>query len=574
MKPIAEVAGTLSIGPDELISYGRYKAKIPLSIEDRFKNLPKGKYVALTAITPTPFGEGKTTTAIGLTEALGSVFNKKAVCCLRQPSMGPTFNIKGGAAGGGKSRIIPEDDFNLHLTGDVHAAGAAHNLVAAAIDSRLYHESRQSDASLSFHGVKRLDIDPETIVWRRVLDVCDRSLREIEIGLNDHLLKDGSPSLAFPRRSAFDITEASELMALLALSESLEDLRKRVGRVMVAFDRKGRLVTLEDLGVAGAVTVILKDALQPNLMQTTEGQPVFIHCGPFANIAHGNSSIIADRMALGLADYVVTEGGFGSDIGLEKFFNIKCRASGLLPDVVVLVATVRALKLQGGGPPVKPGQALPDAYSSENLSLLEAGLENLAAHMGIVKRFGVPLVVAVNRFASDSGEEIDRVCRYAIEKRAAAAVPTDHFEKGGEGAATLAEAVMSACELPSEGKPLYPDDWPIKKKIDIIAREIYGAEGVDFMPEAEKAIENFERLGFDHLPICMAKSPYSLSHDPALKGAPKGFVLPVKEVRVSAGAGFIYALAGEINTMPGMATHPAFMHVDIDVKTGKVKGLY
>jgi len=571
VRPIVEIAEKLGLTVDDLDLYGRSKAKVHLSVLDKFKDRPLGKYVDVTAITPTPLGEGKTTTTIGLTQALGRL-GHNAVTCIRQPSMGPTFGIKGGAAGGGYSQVIPMEDFNLHLTGDIHAISVAHNLVAAAIDTRMYHESRQSNEALARRGLKRLDIDPDAITWNRVVDVCDRSLRQIKIGFNDDKLKDGSPSPIFPRSTGYDISVASELMAILALTTSLSDLRQRVSRAVIGTNRSGDPVTLEDLGVAGAVTVLLKDAIMPNLMQTLEGQPAFVHAGPFANIAHGNSSILADQIALRLGEYVITESGFGADIGMEKFFNIKCRASGLVPNAVVLVATIRALKMHGGGPQVTPGAPLADAYVTENLALLEAGGENLVRHIEIARKFGVPVVVAVNRFPTDTDDEIALVKRIAEEAGAEAVAMADHWARGGEGAIELAEAVTAACEKPSQFQFLYPLDLPIKEKIEIIAREVYGADGVEYQPLAERQIERYERAGFGSLPICMAKTHLSLSHDPTLKGVPKGYTIPVREVRASVGAGFVYPLLGEMSTMPGLPTTPAFMNIDID-ENGNVVGL-
>lgn len=572
VRPILEIAEKLGLTIDDLDLYGRTKAKVHLSVLEKFKDRPYGKYVDVTAITPTPLGEGKTTTTIGLTQALGRL-GYNAVTCIRQPSMGPTFGIKGGAAGGGYSQVIPMEEFNLHLTGDIHAISVAHNLVAAAIDTRMYHESRQSDEALARRGVKRLDIDPDSITWNRVVDVCDRSLRQIKIGFNDDKLQDGRPSPIFPRSTGYDITVASELMAILALTTGLQDLRQRVARVVVGTTRGGQPVTLEDLGVAGAVTVLLKDAIMPNLMQTLEGQPAFVHAGPFANIAHGNSSILADQIALRLGEYVVTESGFGADIGMEKFFNIKCRYSGLIPNAVVLVATIRALKMHGGGPKVTPGQPLDPAYTSENLALLEAGGANLAKHIDIARKFGVPVVVAVNRFPTDTDAEVALVKKIADEAGAEAAVMSDHWARGGAGAIELAEAVVDACQKPSNFRFLYPLDLPIKEKIEIIAREIYGADGVEYQPLAEQQIERYERAGFGNLPICMAKTHLSLSHDPSLKGVPTGFTIPVREVRASVGAGFVYPLLGEMSTMPGLPTTPAFMNIDID-ENGNVVGLF
>jgi len=572
-KPITQVASKLGILEDELEPHGKWKAKVKLDILDRLADRPSAKYIDVTAITPTPLGEGKSTTMIGLTQALGSELGKNVICCIRQPSMGPTFNIKGGAAGGGYSQVIPMEDFNLHLTGDIHAISVAHNLVAAALDTRLYHESRQTDESLAKRGLKRLDIDPDTITWRRVVDVCDRTLREIQIGFNDDKLKDGSPSTVFPRKTGFDITVASEIMAILALATSLKDMRERFGRMVVGLDKKGEPVNVEQLGVAGAVTVLMREALMPTLMQTLEGQPAFVHAGPFANIAHGNSSIIADKIAVKLGDYVVTESGFGADIGMEKFFDIKCRTSGLIPNAVVLVATVRALKMHGGGPTVKPGIPLDEAYTKENLPLLEKGLFNLGAHIKNALKFGIPVVVGVNAFQGDAAAELEMIRDYAIAQGAEDSVVTTHWADGGKGAAKLAEAVVAACEKPSNFEFLYPLDWPIKQKIEKIAVDIYGADGVTYEPLAEKQIADYERAGFGTLPICMAKTHLSLSHDPTLKGAPSGFTVPVREVRASVGAGFIYPLIGTMSTMPGLATHPAFMDIDLD-ENGDIVGLF
>lgn len=570
LRPIIEIAEKLGLDEDDLDFYGKYKAKVHLDVLKKFADRPQGKYVDVTAITPTPLGEGKTTTTVGLTEAMGSELGKNVVCCIRQPSMGPTFNIKGGAAGGGYSQVIPMEDFNLHLTGDIHAITVAHNLVAAALDTRMYHESRQSDEALARRGVdRRLDIDPETITWNRVVDVCDRSLRTIEVGINDAELSE-----VFPRKTGFDISVASELMAILALTTSLKDMRERIGKAVVGLSRSGEPVSLDDLGVAGAVTVLLRDAIMPTLLQTLEGQPALVHAGPFANIAHGNSSIIADQIALKLADYVITESGFGADIGMEKFFDIKCRYSGLVPNAVVLVATVRALKMHGGGPTVKPGAPLAKEYTEENLELLEKGLENLGAHIKNALKYGIPVVVAVNAFKEDTEAEWELIRQYAIEQGAEDAVVTQHWAYGGEGAAKLAEAVVAACEKPSDFKFLYPLDWSIKEKIEHIAKEIYGADGVSYSETAEQQIANYERNGFGGLPICMAKTHLSLSHDPDLKGAPKGFTVPVREVRASVGAGFIYPLIGKMSTMPGLATHPAYMNIDIDPETGEVEGLF
>jgi len=565
LKPITQIAAEAGINKDELEPFGAWKAKVNLDILERLKDRPGGKYIDVTAITPTPLGEGKTTTDIGLTQALGKL-GKKAMTCIRQPSQGPTFGIKGGAAGGGYSQIVPMEDFNLHLTGDIHAVGAAHNLIAAAIDARMMHERNNADVAWEKKGLKKLNINPYSITWNRVVDVNDRELRHIAVGL-------GGKGDGFPRESGFDITVASELMAILALATDLKDLRERIGKVVIGYNWSGEPVTTEDLGVAGAAAVLMKDTVKPNLMQTLEGQPAFVHAGPFANIAHGNSSIIADRIALKLADYVVTESGFGADIGMEKFFDIKCRYSGLVPDAVVLVATIRALKMHGGGPKVVAGKPLDPVYKKENLDLLEKGCANLVANIEIARKFGVPVVVALNMFADDSPAEIDLVKKAAREAGAFDAVPTDHWAKGGSGATELAEAVVAACEEPSDFKFLYPLDWSIEKKIETIATKIYRAAKVEFSPLAKQQIATYEKSGFGKLPICMAKTHLSLSHDPAVKGAPTGFTLPVREVRASVGAGFIYPLCGEMRTMPGLPSVPAFMGIDLD-EDGHVVGLF
>jgi methylenetetrahydrofolate dehydrogenase (NADP+)/methenyltetrahydrofolate cyclohydrolase/formyltetrahydrofolate synthetase len=606
LKPILRVAEECGILPDELVFYGLYKAKVKLEILERLKDKPNGKYVDVTAITPTPLGEGKTTTTVGLSQALGVHLGKRVFTCLRQPSQGPTFGIKGGAAGGGYSQVIPMEDFNLHLTGDIHAITAANNLLAAAIDARTFHESEQDDIKL-FNalcpagkngqrslspsmlrrlqklGIKktdpndltpeersrfaRLDIDPDTITWRRVLDTNDRFLREIEVGL-------GSEEKGRTRRTGFDISVASEVMAILALTTGLEDMRERLGRMFIGMNRRGEAVTAEDLGVAGAMEVLLKDAIQPNLMQTLEGTPVFVHAGPFANIAHGQSSIIADRIALKLADYVVTESGFGADIGMEKFFDIKCRASGLIPQVVVMVATVRALKMHGGGPKVVAGKPLAPEYTEENLDLLRKGLPNLERHIRNARKFGVNVVVAVNTFPTDTQVELELIRTSALEMGAMDAVVSSHWMDGGAGAKALAEAEVKAAERPSRFQFLYPVELSIKEKIETICKEIYGADGVDYLPEAEQKIALYTKLGFDKLPLCMAKTHLSFTHDPSLKGAPTGFRIPIRDVRASVGAGFLYPLLGEMRTMPGLPTRPIFYDVDLDLKTGKVVGLF
>ena len=571
LKPITELAKELGLEIDEIIPYGATKAKIHLDALRRVASNPVGKYIDVTAITPTPLGEGKTTTTVGLVQGLG-VLGHRSIACIRQPSMGPTFGIKGGAAGGGYSQVVPMDEFNLHLTGDTHAISVAHNLVAAAIDARWYHEGRFTDAQLSNLGLERLAIDPNRISWRRVVDVNDRALRNIVLGL-------GGAADGRPRESGYDIAVASELMAILALADgadypsALRNLRERVGRVVFGLSKDGAPITLDDLGVGGAVAVLMKDTLHPNLMQTLEGQPAIVHAGPFANIAHGNSSILADRMALHLGDYVVTESGFGADMGMEKFFDIKCRVSGLRPDCVVMVATVRALKTHGGGPKVIPGRALDSAYIEENLPLLRAGMANLEAHLTTAARFGVPVVVAINRFSTDSQHELDLIRESALNAGAFAAVTTEHHALGGEGARDLAEAVVQASSQPSQFEFLYPLDRPIKEKIEIIATQVYRAAAVEYSPQAEAQIADFEKAGFGYLPICMAKTHLSISDDPSVKGAPHGYVVTVREVRASVGAGFIYPMLGEMSTMPGLGATPGFMKVDVN-EDGEIVGLH
>jgi len=565
-KPIEEIAAAAGIPRDELELYGDRKAKVKLSLLDRLADRPQGKYIDVTAITPTPLGEGKTTTSVGLAQGLGAI-GKRMMLCIRQPSMGPTFGIKGGAAGGGYSQVIPMEDFNLHLTGDIHAVSVAHNLVAAAIDARIMHEDALDDDKLATMGLKRLNIDPYSITWRRVVDVNDRALRNIVLGLGEKV--DGRP-----RASGFDITVASEIMAILALSTGLTDMRQRLGRMIIGNDKAGTPVTAEDLGVAGAAAVLMADALKPNLMQTLEGQPALVHAGPFANIAHGNSSIVADMMALRLADYVVTESGFAADIGMEKFMNIKCRVSGLVPNCVVLVATVRALKMHGGGPKVIAGRPLDKAYVEKNIPLIEAGAANMVKCIEIAKLFGVPVVVAVNGFPTDDPEEMEVIRVAAVKAGALDAVACTHFADGGKGAVALAEAIVAACDQPNDGfRLLYDVKAPVREKIEAIATKVYGADGVHFEPLANQQIDRYTEWGYGELPICMAKTHLSLSHDPKLKGVPTGFVLPVREVRCSAGAGFLYPLCGTMRTMPGLPSRPAFMGVDID-ENGKVEGLF
>jgi formyltetrahydrofolate synthetase len=571
LDPIKDIAAKIGLDEEDLIPHGKFKAKVHLDVLKKLADKPNGKYIDVTAITPTPLGEGKTTTSIGLTQGLG-VLGYNPIACIRQPSQGPTFGIKGGAAGGGYSQVVPMEDFNLHMTGDIHAITAAHNLVAAAIDNQIYHEDRLSDARWAKLGIKRLNIDPYKVTWNRVVDVCDRSLRNIITGLGEKT--DGRL-----RAAGYDITVASEIMAILALingddyKSALKDLRTRAGKIVIGLNNKREPVTTEDLGVAGAIAVLMKDAIHPTLMQTLEGQPAFVHAGPFANIAHGNSSIVADKVALKLGDYVITESGFGADIGMEKFFNVKCRYSGLVPDCVVLVATIRALKMHGGGPTVMPGRPLHSAYTEENLDLLGAGLANMQAHIRNAKRFGIPVVVAVNKFKDDTANEVEMVRKAAIEAGAETAAMSDHWANGGDGSVELAKAVVEACEKPSDFKFLYSLDMSIKEKIEIIAKEIYSAADVVYEPTAESQIKQYESSGFGNLPICMAKTHLSISHDPALKNAPSGFTVPIREVRASVGAGFIYPLVGAMRTMPGLPSVPAFRNVDID-EDGNVVGLF
>jgi formate--tetrahydrofolate ligase len=551
LKPILDIARAAGLHEDELELYGKFKAKVHLSVRDRLADRPNGRYIDVTAISPTPLGEGKTTTTIGLSQALNYI-GKRVFTCIRQPSMGPTFGIKGGAAGGGYSQVIPMEDFNLHLTGDIHAVTAANNLLCAVIDSHLFHGNA-------------LGIDESTIMPKRGVDINDRALRNIRIGL-------GKSEDGVPRDTGFDIAVASEVMAILALANGIEDLRARLGRTVVALNTDGGMVTAEDLKVAGAMTVLLKDAMLPTLMQTLEGSPVFVHCGPFANIAHGNNSIVADQIALKLADYVVTESGFGADMGMEKFMNIKCRYSGLTPDCVVLVATVRALKMHAGLGKVVLGKALPKEITEPNLPALEKGCANLIKQVQNAAKFGVPVVVAVNAFPTDSPEERELIRRLAREAGAVDAFVSEVWGRGGAGGEALARAVVEACEQPKQFKFLYPLDVPIKQKIETIAREIYGAGAVEYSPLAESRIAQYTGLGFDRLPICMAKTHLSLSHDASLLGAPTGFALPVRDIRASVGAGFLYPLCGDMRTMPGLGKSPAYEKVDLI--DGKVVGLF
>ena len=551
LQPIDVVAQAAGLPLDRLEPYGRHVAKIRLAAEQDLADNPRARYVVITAITPTPLGEGKTTTAVGLAQGLAQL-GHRATLALRQPSMGPTFGIKGGAAGAGFSQVLPMETLNLHLTGDFHAVTAAHNLLAAMVDNHLHHGNE-------------LDIDGRNISWRRVLDVNDRALRSIVEGLGARI--DG-----VPRQSGFDITAASEVMVVLSLASSLADLRARLGRIVVGFTTAGRPVTAEDLHAAGAMAVILKDALMPNLLQTTENTPVLVHTGPFGNIATGNSSVIADRIGIHTGDYLLTEAGFGSDMGAERFFNIKCRVSGLAPDAAVLVATVRSLKAHSGRFKVVAGRPLPPEMLAEDPEAVRAGTANLRRHIEIVRSFGVPPVVAVNAFPSDHDSELEVIQEVAREMGARVAVST-HVVDGGKGATDLATAVALACEDPHELRHTYELDASLRGKIEAVATQVYGADGVDFTDAAAKDLARFEALGHGKFPVVIAKTHLSLSSDPSLRGDPRGWRMPVREVRLAAGAGYVYAISGEMRTMPGLPKHPAAASIDLDAD-GNVVGLF
>jgi len=590
-QPILEVAKAAGLASSELDLYGQFKAKVRLNVLERLRDAPTGRLVVVTGITPTSLGEGKSTTTVGLSQALGAHLNQRVFTCLRQPSQGPTFGIKGGAAGGGYAQVIPMEEFNLHLTGDLHAITAANNLLAAAIDARVFHESTQSDEALYRRltakgfspimlkrlqklGIEktdpksltpeeqrrfaRLDIDPETIAIRRVLDTNDRFLRSVRIGL-------APTERGYERLTGFDITVASEIMAILALATSLADMRERFGRIVVGHQRgTGLPITADDLGITGALTALMKDAIMPNLMQTLEATPVFVHAGPFANIAHGNSSVLADQIALklvGADGYVITEAGFGADIGFEKFMHIKYRAAGTAPRVAVLVVTLRALAMHGAGAGVRAGAE-----------------SNMVRHIENIRKFGVRCVVALNRFKDDTDAELATVIDVARRAGACDAVVASHFEHGGKGAVALAEAVVRACTASTDAQHdvprlLYSLDMPLEEKVRIIACEVYRAARVEWTAEARRKLEKLEQLGYEKLPVCMAKTQYSFSDDPEKKGAPEGFVLPIRDIRLSAGAGFVYPLVGEIQTIPGLPTRPAFYDIDVDVETGQILGL-
>lgn len=567
MKPFAQVGAELGLHEDELIPMGRKLGKVDFAKTfARVKNLPQGKYVDVTAITPTPLGEGKTTTTIGLVEGLGKL-GRRVVGAIRQPSAGPTFNIKGSAAGGGIAQCVPLTEFSIRLTGDIDSITNAHNLAMVALTSRMQHEHNYDDARLAKTGMRRLDIDPSRVQIKWAIDFCAQSLRSITIGK-------GGKSDGFEMDSGFQISVSSEVMAILAVSKDLKDMRERMRRMVVAYDRKGGEVTAADLGVDGAMTAWMVEALNPNLLQTVEGQPVFVHAGPFANIAIGQSSIIADELGSRLSEYLVTESGFGADIGFEKFWNLKCRFSGLKPNAVVIVATIRALKMHGGGPAVKPGLPLDEAYTKENLALLEAGCSNLVAHIETVRKSGVRPVVCINSFHTDTPAEVALVKRIA-EQHGAFCAWSRHWLKGGEGARELAEAVEAACQEKNNFKFLYELELPLRQRIERIAKEVYGADGVTYSDLALEKAKKFEADPVaQKLGTCMVKTHLSLSHDPDRKGRPTGWTLPINDILIYKGAGFIVPVAGAIKLMPGTASNPAFRNIDVDVETGRVKGLF
>jgi formate--tetrahydrofolate ligase len=544
LEPIGDVAARAGILPDELRPYGTYRAKVALSILDRLRDRPDGKLVITTAITPTKAGEGKTTTSISLTQGLG-VLGKDVMLCLREPSMGPVFGIKGGGTGGGYAQVVPMEEINLHFNGDFHAVTAAHNLLAAALDASIFHGNP-------------LEIDPQAITWPRTLDVNDRELRRTVVGL-------GGKAHGVPRENEFVITAASEIMAILALAADLPDLRNRLGRIVVAATHGGEPVTAEQLRVAGAMAVVLRDAIEPNLVQTLEHQPVLIHAGPFGNIAHANNSIIEDRIALKLADYVVTEAGFGSDLGFQKFCDIVCRLGGFAPSAGVLVTTVRATKSHGG-------MAFAD-LATEELDALRRGIDNLAAHIGIIRGYGLPCVVSINAFPTDTTAELELIHELAVGAGAETVVVNRGFADGGKGAVELSEAVVAACEQPNTFHQLTPDGTPLREQIEAIATTLYGADGVDYLPQAEADLTRMDRLGFGTVPVCMAKTHLSLSHDPTLLNRPRGFRLPVRGLVPAAGAGFVVALCGDMQRMPGLGVTPNFTSVDID-EDGRTLGLF
>ncbi len=567
MKTIDQLGEELGLGKKELMPYGHYVGKINYMLADSLlENRPRGKYVVVTAITPTPLGEGKTTTTVGLVQGLGFL-GKKVIGAIRQPSGGPTFNIKGSAAGGGLSQCIPLADFSLGLTGDIDAVTNAHNLAMVALTSRIQHEFNYTDEFLKKRGLRRLNINPKTATMGWAMDFCAQSLRNIIIGM-------GGPTDGFMMESSFQIAVSSEVMAILAIAKDLKDMRERMSKIIIACDTAGRHITTRDLEVDGAMTALMARAIHPNLMQTIEGQPMLVHAGPFANIAIGQSSIIADRLGLKLADYHVTESGFGADIGYEKFWNLKCRYSGLAPDCAVIVCTVRALKMHGGGPQVLPGKPLDPAYTRQDLGLLERGAENLRAHIEIVKKSGVSPVVCINHFYTDTDEEISLIS--GIAERAGARVAVSrHWEKGGRGAAELARAVMDACSEPNSFNFLYSDATTLHSRIELIAREVYGADGVEYLPEARRQMHEIEQdPALSRLHTCMVKTHLSLSHNPALKGRPAGWLLPIRSILIFGGAGFVVPVAGDIKLLPGTGSDPAFRRIDVDVERGKITGLF
>ncbi|XP_050499045.1 C-1-tetrahydrofolate synthase, cytoplasmic [Diabrotica virgifera virgifera] len=607
-KNITHLAEEIGVFPNELSQYGPKKAKVSISVLERLKDQKNGKYVVVAGMTPTPLGEGKSTTLLGLVQALSTHLKKNTFATMRQPSQGPTFGIKGGAAGGGYSQVIPMEDVNLHLTGDIHAITAANNLLAAQLDARIFHEATQKDAALydrlvpkikgarTFSKIQlrrlkrlginktdpesltpeertkfaRLNIDTNNIVWNRVLDINDRFLREITIG-------ESPTEKGMTRKEGFQISVASEIMAILALARDMADFKERLANMVVAFDKNGKPVTADDLGATGALLVLLKDTIEPTLLQSLEGSPVFMHAGPFANIAHGSNSIIADKVALKLVGedgIVVTEAGFSSDVGMEKFFNIKCRASGDVPNAVVLVSTIRALKMHGGGPAVTPGAPLAPQYTEENLDLLRKGLPNILKHVSNAVKYGIPAVVAINHRETDTEAELELLRQACKNSGAFDAVVSKHWSQGGQGAIDLAKAVVAATSQPSNFKFLYQLNRPIKEKIEIISREMYGAAGVSYSEIAEKKIKQYEEQGYGNLPICMAKTPLSLTADPSIKGAPSGFVIPVRDMSISVGAQFIIPFTGEITRMPGLPTRPAIYDIDLNIETGEIEGLF
>ncbi|WP_407834019.1 formate--tetrahydrofolate ligase [Vibrio rotiferianus] len=569
LSSIATVAANAGLLPHEFDTHGKHKAKVHPQCLERLNANQDGKLVLVTAITPTPLGEGKTVTTIGLSQGLSKI-NQSVIACIRQPSMGPVFGVKGGAAGGGYSQVAPMDELNLHLTGDIHAVTAAHNLASAALDARLYHEQREGYSAFEARtGLKALKIDVERTTWKRVMDHNDRALRMVKIGLNE----EGKTINGFEREEGFDISAASELMAILALAKDLKDLRQRIGRIVVAYDLDGNPVTTEDLQVAGAMAVTLKETIAPTLMQTLEGVPTLIHAGPFANIAHGNSSIIADQIALKLSSYVVTEAGFGSDMGFEKACNIKASAANRAPDCVVIVATLRGLKANSGHYDLRPGMAIPDSIFNPDQAALEAGFENLKWHINNVHKYGIPAVVAINQFPQDSEQELAELTAL-IERsnpEVKVAVSTA-FGQGGDGAIELAQHVVATCDQASEFKPLYTKEQSLTEKLMAVCEVGYGASNIEMSDLAKQQLAYFEKLGFDDLAVCVAKTPLSITTDSAIKGAPSGFTVSIRELRLCAGAGFVYALSGNVMTMPGLPDKPAFMNLDLD-EQGNIIGL-